>query len=228
MSDEEANVLADKLMEEQGIEVDYHDKKHSSFYYQGIPIENHKTFLDVELFETAKMIEKLLDQNCVPVMVSLVEQHRINIPTNEFNTLFISFHALVHAGKGLSLHHLCDWACLLKRNGLHLPEELKENVFLKFITMLTAFTNNFLGTEVSVEYTKGDLNKLVYEILRSPFHEGCKSKNPLIIFCFKIWRFVHISNIQKEFMNHPILKRVSRSLVSHIRNPKTIFLYKKI
>lgn len=37
-SDKEANWLADRLMEEQGIAVDYeHSEKHSVFYYKGIP-----------------------------------------------------------------------------------------------------------------------------------------------------------------------------------------------
>lgn len=41
MSDAEANALADKLIQQQGIEVEHHSYKHSNFYYKGIPIENH-------------------------------------------------------------------------------------------------------------------------------------------------------------------------------------------
>ena len=52
MSDKKANELADTLMKEQGIEVDMHSPKHSNFYYKGIPIENHKNFLNVEIIRS--------------------------------------------------------------------------------------------------------------------------------------------------------------------------------
>lgn len=63
-SDAEANRLADRLMEEKGIEVDFeHSEKHSMFYYKGIPIENHKTFINSETYRIAVKMDKLL-QNC--------------------------------------------------------------------------------------------------------------------------------------------------------------------
>lgn len=58
-SDAEANRLADRLMEEKGIEVDLeHSEKHSMFYYKGIPIENHKTFINSETYHIAVKMDK--------------------------------------------------------------------------------------------------------------------------------------------------------------------------
>ena len=36
-------------------------------------------------------------------------------------------HLAQHYARGLALHHLCDWACLLNRYGLHIPEDTLSN-----------------------------------------------------------------------------------------------------
>ena len=60
MSDEEANHLADKLMMEQGIEVETINPKHSEFHYQGVPVENHHYFLNEYSIRYAKSINAYL------------------------------------------------------------------------------------------------------------------------------------------------------------------------
>lgn len=113
-SDAEANRMADRLMEEQGIAVDCeHSEKHSVFYYKGIPIENHKTFINSETYRIAVQMDKLLQGLLQPVSAELDGKHTILIPSSAFNTVFLAFHAAQHYARGLALHHLCDWACLL-------------------------------------------------------------------------------------------------------------------
>ena len=54
-------------MEEKGIEVDLeHSEKHSMFYYKGIPIENHKTFINSETYHIAVKMDKLLQERYNP------------------------------------------------------------------------------------------------------------------------------------------------------------------
>ena len=60
MTDEQANRLADELMERQGIPIEMHSYKHSNFYYKGIPVENHKVFLNVEHYPIAVQVDALL------------------------------------------------------------------------------------------------------------------------------------------------------------------------
>ena len=64
MSDGEANRLADSLMRLENIDVDTeHSPKHSVFYYKGVPVENHKTFLNVESYKAAGEVEKVLKEH---------------------------------------------------------------------------------------------------------------------------------------------------------------------
>ena len=67
MSDGEANRLADSLMRLENIDVDTeHSPKHSVFYYKGVPVENHKTFLNVESYKAAGEVEKVLKEHMNP------------------------------------------------------------------------------------------------------------------------------------------------------------------
>ena len=111
-------------MQEQGIEVEMHSYKHSNFYYKGVPIENHKSFLNVKDIKEAVLANEILQRELKPRCVEL-SSGKVQIPSPTFNALFIAFHAMQHYGSGLALHHLCDWAMILKQYGLLIAEEMK-------------------------------------------------------------------------------------------------------
>ena len=108
MTDKEANDLADVLMEQKGIEVDRTHPKHSHFEYNRIEVENHKTFLDIERCALSPQVEEILRNSLNPQTVTLCNGHDVLIPSDEFNSLFVAFHALQHYGCGLTLHHIYD------------------------------------------------------------------------------------------------------------------------
>ena len=225
LTDAEANLLADKLMKEQGIEVDMHSLKHSNFYYKGIPIENHRTFLDVEQFKIAKQVEGILNKYMNPQTVGLMnDTYRILTPSKEFNTIFLSFHAARHYGSGLALHHLCDWAMLISRYGLHIPEELTDHRFREAIAALTELCNRHLGTSVKV--TGGELlaDEMMPEILYPKFLlKGIAVKGKLSTLIYKTKRFVYMSRLSNRILYKPMWERIWDSIVVHITKPDTIF-----
>ena len=170
-ADKEANALADSLVQQQGIEVDTsHNLKHSHFFYKGIPFENHKTFLDVTQHELAVKVEALLHKCLHPRMVELVSGGKVYIPSPEFNTIFLVFHAAQHYGAGLALHHICDWACLIKQYGLKMPEGLADRHFLRGLKAFTHMCNDYLGTSVPVSGGEKLASEIMEEILH-PFDE---------------------------------------------------------
>ena len=150
MTDREANELADRLMREQGIEVDIHSPKHSNFYYKGITIENHKTFLNVETYLVAVQVNALLYKVLEPQFTYLMDgEYKVMIPPPTFNAMFLAFHASQHYGSGLALHHLCDWAVFLNTVGeekfLGLFEKVIKDIglwdFAKIKTCISKFLN---------------------------------------------------------------------------------------
>ena len=226
MTDAEANRLADKLMRQQGIEVELHSYKHSNFYYKGIPIENHKFFLNVEHYPVAVQVNELLKQCLQPQVTDLLEgECSILTPSSAFNTLFLAFHASQHYGSGIALHHLCDWAMLVKRYGLQLPQELTDKHFLGAIAAFTQLCNRYLGTEVDVTGGKELADEILEEILHSrfPHKEGVPVKGKWNIFIYKTRRFLYMSKVSNRILYLPLWKRIWKSVVAHVCHPETIF-----
>ena len=216
MTDEEANCLADDLMRQQGVEIEMHSYKHSNFYYKGIPVENHKYFLNVKHYPIAKQIDEWLKKE--------VQSHSTT-PSPAFNTLFLAFHASQHYGSGLALHHLCDWTMLLKRYGLVLPEGLKDKRFLEAIAAFTQLCNRYLGTSEEVTGGKALADEILEEILhpRYPHKMGVPVKGKWNILVYKTRRFLYMSKVSNRILYLPLWKRIGKSVIAHIRRPETIF-----
>ena len=225
-SDEEANHLADKLMQQQGIEVELHSAKHSNFYYKGIPVENHKMFLNRDIYPIATPMDDLLHQLLKPQLTALCDgKYRIETPSKEFNALFIAFHAAQHYGSGIRTHHLFDWACILKRYGWCVPSQVTDKRLLHFMYAMTQLCNRLLGTDVSVKEGE-ELMSDVFEQMMHPLYPPkavVPYTNKAKIFCYKTKRFLHHYDLMKKIFDVSLCRWIGRSVVLHIRRPETIF-----
>jgi len=100
-----------KVIEELGIEVEKDGSKHSNFFFKGVPVENHKTFLNVEYTQTDKNLEKhlhkiLYEQGFDSIVI---DDTKVRIPTPDFTAIFLSRHDITHfLASGLVLRHFCD------------------------------------------------------------------------------------------------------------------------
>lgn len=222
MSDQEANAFADTLIQNQGIVVDFHSYKHSNFYYKGVPVENHKCFLDVKEFKEAILANKILVKEFKPVSVELAEG-KVKIPSPAFNAFFIVFHALQHYGRGIALHHLCDWAIILKHYGWLIPEEMKSNRFLNAVKAMTHICNEYLGTDVHVEGGKELVHEMIQEILDPTFKVEIPPMSKMNIIIYKVRRLRHYIELKSHVFDISVRWRIWDSIVSHIRRPNTIF-----
>ena len=222
MSHEEANNFADQLMREQGIEVDVEYYKHSNFYYKGIPIENHKCFLNVHESPFFAHADEVLHKYMAPTLTTL-PVGEILTPSAKFNTLFLAFHAARHYGSGLSLHHLCDWVVLINKCGLHMPVEIKDKRFLRFVDVLTMLCNKYLGTNVPVAVADEMLaNELLDEMLNPKYPDDVTNKSRLAVFVYKLQRFYHNHRLANKVFTTSLTRRLLTSIIYHIRKPETI------
>ena len=223
MTDAEANALADRLMLEKGINVDTsHHVKHSCFTFQGITIENHKAFLDVEQYDVAPIVEKIL-KRCMEPQITSLEEGQVLTPSVAFNTIFIAFHALGHFPGLLTLHHLYDWAVLIKRYDVQLPDELKDKSLLDGIAALTHLCNEFLGTSVPVERGKETSEIIKEDMLRPKYPIDVPVSGKVAILIFKTKRILHAYRLKNAIMHYPLWKCIWGSIITHIKEPKTIF-----
>ena len=192
MTDEEANRMVDQLMMENGIEVSRSSQgKDSHFLYHRIPVENHRMFFDTRRFPVAKEVEKWLEMHlCSEPIDSLEGMGDIYVPSIDFDTVYLSYHAAIHAGMGLSLHHLCDWCVLLQQRGT-LPAEMMKKPFFFPAIVLTQLCNQYLGTTVPVEGGEEMIADMMQEIIRSPYQVKIPYQNPVLSGFYKARRTLH-------------------------------------
>lgn len=229
LSHKEANELADKLIEQQGIEVDRHSYKHSNFYYKGIPVENHKQFVNVMIKPSFfNPLNSLLVKILNPKEVELYDgEFRILVPSVEFNTLFISCHAFQHYGSGIALHHLYDWATILKNHGLHIPHEVTNINFLRGIAAFTQLCNKYLGTDISLDkfpcgYEKM-ADQMLEEMLYPIYTKVVPYKNKAKIFIYKTKKVLRSARLASDVFGASFWGRLGESFSYHIKKPSTIF-----
>ncbi len=224
------SLIVDKITEKLGIETDTkHSKKHSHITYKNVPIENHRNFLDVECSPISKKMNNYLYKVIKPVEETLPHGTKILVPSKEFNTVFISFHAMQHyIGGGINFHHLADWAVHVNKHGLKVPEEAKGSKFEEFMYAFTNLANKHLGTNVKVPENK----KLEDEIFNKMLHpEKTKggilkpnTKNPIKILTYKYKNIAEGVIRRNEYWGtkESITKTVVKSFFAHLKKPKTI------
>lgn len=220
----------DKLAAKAGMKVALdHGPKHSEIRYKGMPIENHRNFLNAEIAPISDKMNKYLFKHLKPVQETLPHGTKILVPSKEFNNVFISYHAMQHyVGGGINFHHLADWAMQVKKHGLTIPEEAKGTKYEQFMYAFTNLANKHLGTNVKVPENK----KLEDDIFRRMVHiedkmgfniEPPKHKNPVSMTVYKFKKFAAQNNRRNEFyeINKPLSKAIVESFIKHVKNPKT-------
>lgn len=108
-----------QVIEALGIEVDREDSKTADFFFKGIPVENHLSFLNLELSQTNQNLEvrlhRILKEQGYETIV--IDDFTVRIPTPDFTSLFLTRHHIFHfLISGLVLRHFCDLALFFTHN----------------------------------------------------------------------------------------------------------------
>ena len=229
MSHREANSLADKLMEQMGNPVEMHGYKHSNFYFKGIPVENHKYFLNVQINRKfLGGLNELLHKVLEPREVELYNgEYKLLVPSPLFNTLFISCHAFQHYGSGIALHHLYDWATILKNHGLLIPDEIKNERFLRAIAAMTHLCNEHLGTQIPLDSFPHGYEEMSDEMLKEMLYPIYSKIVPHTgyakIFFYKTKKVLRSAKLANDVFGASIFGRLMESFIAHLMHPSMIF-----
>jgi hypothetical protein len=152
-----------------------------------------------------------------------LKEGKVQIPSPSFNTLFIAFHALQHYGSGIALHHLCDWAMILKHNGLQLPPELESKPFRQGVYAMTQLCNRYLGTSVPVGGGEKIAEAMMGEIMHPKFDSVVPDTNKFGIILYKIKRLLYTHKLKSCIFDISLKRRIWTAIIIHLRRPETIF-----
>ena len=121
-----------EVMRKMGIAVEYDGTKHSKFYYKGIPVENHKNFLNVTTTRVDKDLERelmriLQEQKCGSLDLGGIT---VYVPPPDFQMIFLTRHAITHfLASGLVLRHLYDFGIFYSAHAQEVDLDRIEKIF---------------------------------------------------------------------------------------------------
>lgn len=105
-----------QLIENEGIEIDEEDSKHSHFFYKGVAVENHRMF-NYELNKANKIVSRELIAHFDKNPISDERIPNVFFADLNINALYVMMHTLNHLPwSGIPVRNLVDWTLFLKEN----------------------------------------------------------------------------------------------------------------
>lgn len=211
-----------KLIENLGIEVNKEGLKHSNFIFKGIPVENHKTFLNVIGSEADTKIENRLREilSEKPCEYILIDNVKITVPPPDFTALFLTRHNIYHFfNSGAVLKYFFDFSVFFNKfyKKIDLPKFFEIIETTKMTRIFTAFmikSGEFLSIPNDL-FCNSSFDKIIVasladrierDILTNYYHKFDKSQKENFSFIkrkltgafrfFKSkWRYDSIDNV---------------------------------
>lgn len=195
---------ADELFaSEFGVEVESDKAHHSTFAVDGIAVENHSEFLNVDTPPSNLLVEILLrgliiSQPCEKVAAG---DAVVYLPPPNFNAMYLLRHAAVHfivAQTGI--RHLVDWALFVGKyhddiDWMLLHRLAREHNMDRFMAFMNNFAVMHLGFDaapfpIPVDYDYSLDRRILGEIL----HPACPLRpDPKLWPCkvaYRVWRWI--------------------------------------
>lgn len=235
----------DRIIKAQGIKVERHSQKHSNFYYQGIPVENHRNFLNVEMFAIDRRLEEALHAT-LPAdgqgLRTMDGAGPIVLPPPMFNALFLARHMTTHFVCSIVLRHLCDWSRFLtlchgqysREEFLRLMDEAGLSDVMRAFTDICvrwlgmpAEVSPYAGMPAAPRHCPACTTEQVMEWILHPRYailpEGAPAHH---IIAFKLRRLAEQRLRYRCIYGGGFSRRIAKSVVLHILHPSTILRLK--
>ena len=175
---------ADRILrQETGIQIDADKHHHTTFDFDGVPVENHYDFINVHSHRSNREIERQLKELAqqTPGRSVEIEGATIQLPPVDFDALFLLRHAAAHfAAAEIALRHVIDWALFVAEHHARidwqrLERTARQQHMLRFLHCLNAIAIDRLGlgAETVPAFERDPrLEKRVWEDILSPGFAG--------------------------------------------------------
>lgn len=224
---------ADQLVAaELGIPVDSGIEHHTTFRFDGIPVENHYDFVNTQTHASNAGIERLLKSLAEkPGEAVLVDGVPVYLPSASFNALFLLRHAGMHfAAAHIGLRHIADWYVFVARcheriDWPALYAAARQARMTEFLNCLNAVCIDFLGLDAGVFPRfahDAELEcRVLNEVLAPEFSETAPSGLPRIVW-FKTRRWWANRWKHRLIFDEQLTGAFLYSAWAHLKRPKTI------
>lgn len=188
-----------KIIESLGIEINRENSKHSVFTFNSVMVENHKSFLDLDVTSAERKNNEIISST---VSEGVDSGEGYVLPDSLTNYLFLIRHIAKHfcESGGITIRHLLDWGLFLQgeretldvQKGNELIERMGLTQIKDIFTRLSAYVTGFdlsfalFRHNQSLEFQSVD-EKFLDEILKEKV--TVLSSNPIVrsIQIVKAW-----------------------------------------
>lgn len=192
---------ADELLRrEKSLDIDTGKHHHTVFTIDGISVENHYDFLNVQSHKSNRELETLLKRLAArPAERLATEGAELLLPCADFNALFLLRHAGAHfAAHGIGLRHVADWAMFARRCRGDIDWPFVERIAAqhnmeRFMRCLNTISSEYLGAESGCfPAAHGDpllAERILGDILHPEFSEPAPARGRARIWSWKLRRW---------------------------------------
>ena len=227
---------ADKALSRDGIEICNDVHHHTTFFFQGIHVENHFDFVNIQAHFSNRRLEKILKR------LSTLENETISVlgetvclPNAQLNALFLIRHMAMHfAAEKIILRHIMDWACFIRKydckiDWMELIKILRRENMDRFLAIVNRLAFLFTGfrsvaMEDTVKVDEALFERVLGDIIHPEWNEQHPlTRNPFKIFIYRFRRWRAGSWKHRIVYTESLCLTFIMQVFSHLYKPKTFF-----
>lgn len=145
-----------RVVEENGVQVDRNIYVHSIFNYKGLTVENHHYLAAVKLSKRHRKMDAFLGKLLIKEPLQPVMGSKLMMGSPMFNAVFLTHHAHRHfLNEYMPIKLLTDWALFVKNNSSLNWKLYQEYVnqfgMLRFAQSMTRLAGKLMGVSVPFE-----------------------------------------------------------------------------
>lgn len=229
---QEADALLHKT---HGVKINEDKHHHTTFTVNGILVENHLNFLNINTHRSNVAFEHELRWlvNLGPRRQLAMDDTIINLPPSDFNALFLLKHTAGHfVTAETSLRHLCDWAMFIKHysdiNWTYIYNTAKYYNLDRFLAIINRICAEKLGVDTAkfcgiISKDKELTDRVLLDIISPEFDEAQPTQNIFKLIAFRSRRWWAKRWKHRLVYNDSLVEIFFRRILGYAMNPKSIW-----
>ena len=218
-----------------GLSIDEDKHHHTTFVFEGIPVENHYDFFNIHAHLSNRAIERRLKSlAATPAQCEAieVEGQTVYVPGADFDALFLLRHTAAHfAAAEIGLRHVADWAMFVRRNHGRidwpaLERIAREQNMHRFLHCLNALAIDCLGVDAALfpafDRDEALERRVLAEILRPAFGEEVPKGGILRVLSFKLRRWWANRWKHRIVYREGLIETFLVQIRSHLMKPESL------
>lgn len=229
---------ADRIVAKSiGLDVSNDYPYHTTFYVDGVLVENHFDFINAQSHSSNVSFEKQLKKMAeTPSKKELIiGKAKVLLPSADFNAIYLMRHMSSHfAAEESCLRNVCDWGIFLKNEHANIDFQFVYDMFKKynmnrFADAVGTILVDYMGMDPSIMglYFKREKElslRVLSEILEPeiPPYTSQYQSNPIKSIAFRTHRF--FANKWKHDLTYSdnFYYTFIKSSISHLKKPKLL------